>query len=486
MATGEFAGFVVRRARVDAGLTGAALARRIAISPSYLSQIEHNNRVLTPDLRVRIAAALGVDAQRLAVQPVARTAAALVDSFAEHAELRALSMAEVRLVADQLPGVASALLDLADGRRADRERIESLEIRLGADREDPLAPPMPYEAVRDFFSLHHNYFDTLDVRAEELVAQLGIPPRGRYAELRNHLVSLGVETVETPRSEVGGQRRYDPETRTLRVAQELRPAQKAFQLGSQLALIVASQLIDDIVGTAPFHDAVTTRLARIGLASYFAGSVLLPYGDFLSAARRVRYDIERLAEEFDVGFETVCHRLNTLQRPGNSGIPFAFVRVDRAGNLSKRQSATPFHFSRSGGTCPLWTVYDAFSRPGQVLRQIAEMPDGRAYLWIARTVSNGGAGFRSPHKTFAIGLGCDLGYADQTVYSAGLDLEDRTLRAQIGMGCKVCERPACPQRAFPFAGRTLQVDENRGQLYPYMHEADDELDATPTADRRNR
>lgn len=477
MATGEYAGFVVRRARVDAGLSGAALARRLSISPSYLSQIEHNSRVLTPDLRVRIAAALGVDAQLLTVQPEARTAAELVDTFAEHAELRALSVADVRLVADQLPGVASALLDLAAGRRADRERIESLETRLGADREDSLAPPMPYEAVRDFFSVHHNYFDALDLRAEELVRELGIQPRGRYDELRNHLTALEIEVVEATRSEVGGQRRYDPQTRTLRVALELRPSQKAFQLGSQLALVVASELIDQIVDTAPFHDAVTTRLARIGLANYFAGAVLLPYGAFLRAARRVRYDVERLAEEFDVGFETVCHRLNTLQRPGDSGIPFAFVRVDRAGNLSKRQSATPFHFSRSGGTCPLWTVYDAFSRPGQVLRQIAEMPDGRAYLWIARTVSSGGAGFRSAHKTFAIGLGCDLGYADQTVYSAGLDLQDRTLRAQIGMGCKVCERPACPQRAFPFAGRTLQIDENRGQLYPYMHESDEETDA---------
>lgn len=472
MATGEYAGFVVRRARVDVGLSGATLARRVAISPSYLSQIEHNNRVLTPELQVRIAAALGVDAQRLTVEPEARTAAALVDSFAEHTELRALSVAEVRLVADQLPGVANALLDLAAGRRADRERIESLETRLGADREDPLAPPMPYEAVRDFFSMHHNYFDTLDVQAESLVTQLGIRPRSRYDGLRNHLAALDIEVVEAARSDVGGQRRYDPQTRTVRVAQELRPSQKAFQLGSQLALVVASELIDEIVETAPFHDVVTTRLARIGLANYFGGAVLLPYGAFLAAARRVRYDIEQLAEEFDVGFETVCHRLNTLQRPGDSGIPFAFVRVDRAGNLSKRQSATPFHFSRSGGTCPLWTVYDAFSRPGQVLRQIAEMPDGRAYLWIARTVSSGGSGFRSPHKTFAIGLGCDLSYAEQTVYSAGLDLEDRTLRAQIGMGCKVCERPACPQRAFPFAGRTLQIDENRGQLYPYMHESD--------------
>lgn len=454
-------------------MSGAALARRVSISPSYLSQIEHNNRVLTVQLRARIADALGVDVQRLTVEPEARTAAALVDSFAEHAELRALSVAEVRLVADQLPGVASALLAMAEGRRADRERVAALEVRLGADRDDQLGPPMPYEAVRDFFSVHHNYFDALDARAEQLAHGLGARPRDRFDQVRKHLSSLGIELLEAPRAVIAGQRRYDPGTRTLRVAAELSQAQKAFQAVSQLALVAEAELIGQVVRTAPFTDPVTTRLARIGLANYFAGAVLLPYAAFLAAAQRTRYDIELLAAEFDVGFETACHRLNTLQRPGASGIPFAFVRVDRAGNISKRQSATPFHFSRTGGTCPLWTVYDAFSRPGQVLRQIAEMPDGRAYLWIARTVTSRSVGFRSPHKTFAVGLGCDLSFAPQTVYSAGLDLQDRTLRAQIGMGCKVWERPACPQRAFPFAGRTLQVDENRAQLYPYMHEANE-------------
>lgn len=472
MVTGEYAGFVVRRAREEAGLTGAALARRCAISASYLSQIEHNARVLTPQLRTRIAAVLGVEVQDLTIDPRARTAAALVDSFAEHPELRALSLSEVRLVADQLPGVASALLSLAGGRNADRERIEALELRLGGDRDDDIGPVMPFEAVRDFIALHRNYFDSLDRGAEELAARLQLRPRTRYEQVRAHLQTLGVDVVERPREQLHGQRLFEPQERRLLVAAELRPAQKAFQLASQIALLTMEEQIAAYLLTAPYADEVTTRLTRIGLANYFAGALLLPYRTFLTAARRLRYDIEMLSEEFDVGFETICHRLNTLQRPDDSGIPFALVRVDRAGNISKRQSATPFHFSRTGGTCPLWTVYDAFTRPGQVLRQIAEMPDGRAYLWIARTVTSGAVGFRAPNKTFSVGLGCDLSYAPQTVYAAGLDLQDRTLRAKIGMGCRVCERPACPQRAVPFAGRTLQVDENRTHLYPYVHEGD--------------
>jgi predicted transcriptional regulator len=208
-------------------------------------------------------------------------------------------------------------------------------------------------------------------------------------------------------------------------------------------------------------------LARIGLANYFAGALLLPYQRFLDAAETFRYDIDRLRRRYEVGFETVCHRLSTLQRPSARGVPFFFIRVDRAGNISKRQSATHFHFSRVGGTCPLWNVYEAFTRPGRILTQLAQMPDGRTYLWVASTVSSPQVGFGHPVKTFAIALGCDVEHAGRLVYSKGLDLNDRDAPTPIGMGCKVCERESCAQRAFPFAGRPLNVDENYRSPIPY-------------------
>ena len=172
-------------------------------------------------------------------------------------------------------------------------------------------------------------------------------------------------------------------------------------------------------------------------------------------------------QRFGVGFETVCHRLSTLQRSEAPGVPFFFVRVDRAGNISKRQSATHFHFSRTGGTCPLWNVYEAFGQPERVLRQIATMPDGRSYLWIARTVSGGQRGYGAPGKTFSVGLGCDIRHACHLVYAQGLDLHAPAAATPIGMGCKVCERHACPQRAFPYIGRALDVDENHSRFTPY-------------------
>ncbi len=141
--------------------------------------------------------------------------------------------------------------------------------------------------------------------------------------------------------------------------------------------------------------------------------------------------------------------------------------MDRAGNISKRQSATDFHFSRFGGTCPLWNVYEAFARPDHILTQVASMPDGRTYLWIARCVSSGQGGYRAPRKTFAVALGCDIRHASRLVYADGLDLGNPAAATPIGAGCEICERPACPQRAFPPIGQPLNADQNRSVFAPY-------------------
>jgi predicted transcriptional regulator len=159
--------------------------------------------------------------------------------------------------------------------------------------------------------------------------------------------------------------------------------------------------------------------------------------------------------------------LSTLQRPKLRGVPFSFIRVDRAGNMSKRSSATGFHFTRTGGTCPLWNVYEAFASPGRVLVQVASMPDNSRYLWIARTVTRTQGRYGTPTKTVAVGLGCDVRHADRLDYAAGRDLDDRDAAVPIGVGCKVCDRDGCPQRAFPHIGRTLAIDENRSTFGPY-------------------
>ncbi|MEJ8814082.1 short-chain fatty acyl-CoA regulator family protein [Variovorax ureilyticus] len=462
-----FMGVRLRKLRAERGLSQVALAQALGLSPSYLNQIEQNQRPLTVAVLLKIHRALGVDIQQFSEDEEARLVAGLREALADAPEPVALP--ELQELASQMPALGRALIALHRRTLAAQEQLETMALRMGDDRSELAAPrTMPFEAVRDFFFANRNYFDDVDRRAEGLAGESGATGPLLADWLIQRLVRQHKVRVVPVAEGHGGKRHFDPATRTLRLSAALDPAQQVFQLATQLALIEHSALIDSLVAASPFaEDAPSRHLARIGLANYFAGALLLPYAKFLQAAERLRHDIDLLAQQFGVGFETVCHRLSTLQRPGAPGVPFFFVRVDRAGNISKRQSATHFHFSRTGGTCPLWNVYEAFVQPGRILPQLARMPDGRSYLWIARTVTSRQGGYGAPQRMFSIGLGCDIRHAPRLVYAKGLDLRDPEAATPIGMGCKVCERADCPQRAFPFVGRPLDVDENQSRFTPY-------------------
>ena len=462
-----FMGVRLRRLRAERGLSQVAMAQTLGLSPSYLNQLEQNQRPLTVAVLLKISRALGIDVQQFSEDEEARLVAAMQEALADAPE--PVTLPELKEVATQMPALARAVLQMHKRNMETLERVEAMALRMGDERSDAVSTRnMPFELVRDFFFTQQNYFDGLDREAEALAS--GALARG------GHLLSWltqrlykhhGVRVLHT-QEQHAAKRRYDPQSHTLHLAAHLAFGQQAFQLATQLALLEQAEAIDHLVAAPPFtHDAAARRLARIGLANYFAGALLLPYGEFLQAAESLRYDIDLLAQRFGVGFETVCHRLSTLQRPESPGVPFFFVRVDRAGNISKRQSATHFHFSRAGGTCPLWNVYEAFAQPGRILPQLARMPDGRTYLWVARTVSHASPGYGMPQQVFSIGLGCDIQHAQRLVYARGLDLHDPEMAMPIGMGCKVCEREACPQRAFPFIGRALAVDENQSRQTPY-------------------
>ena len=468
-----FVGARLRRLREERGLTQAALAASLRISPSYLNQIEHNHRPLTVPVLLRVTAALGVDAQYFSDENEARLLADLGEAFTALPVEQAVSRSDLRAVAADLPAVGHALVALHRRYREAVERAEALASRIGEHGRSELAviAPMPYEEVRDFFYAEHNHFPPLEEAAERLVAEAD-PELGDMGPGLAHRLETrhGVRIVLVNENDGGSnrsQRRYRAETRTLALPQHLKPGQRAFRMAEQLAFLEHGDLLAELSGTAGFSSEETRALSRIGLASYFAGAVLLPYLRFLERAEALHYDVDRLSRAFGVGFEPVCHRLSTMQRPDAPGVPFVFVRVDRAGNISKRQSATDFHFSRVGGTCPLWNVYEAFAQPGRILTQLAQMPDGRTYLWMARTVTTGAAGYRAPAKEFAVGLGCDVQHAPKLIYSKGLDLGDPNAPTPIGAGCKVCERVGCAQRAFPPIGRALAVDENDHPFAPY-------------------
>lgn len=454
-----FMGVRLRRLREERGMTQSALARALEISPSYLNQIERNQRPLTVPVLLRLNAAFGLDVQLFSDGDQGRVIgdlrAALADQGAD------AGLAEVKELAANMPGVARAIIAMQARLRETAERADLLAGRLA--RPDSAATPAAFEAVRDWFYDRRNYLPDLDEAAEAIGAAL--PPGRMLPGLIDRLAGRhGIRIAAV--HQVEALRHYDASARILRLAAHLNPGQQAYQIATQLAFLEQSDLIARL-SDDPTMPPDAQALLRIGLANYYAGALILPYRDFLQTAEAVGYDIDLIAGRYGVGFETTCHRLSTLQRPDARGVPFFFIRVDRAGNISKRQSATDFHFSRIGGSCPLWNIYEAFSRPGEILRQVAQMPDGRSYLWIARMVSHGQGGFGAPVKTFAVAVGCDLAHAERLVYARGLDLRNPAQATPIGPGCKLCERPACPQRAFPMVGRPLAVTTDQARFAPY-------------------
>ena len=473
-------GVRLRRFREERGLTQAALAGALGISPSYVNQLESSQRPLTASVLLKIASVFGTDLEQFSAEGTERLVAQLRDAVTDPALGEQVSMAETRELAVAMPDLARYVIELHRRYRHGLDRAEAITARIDAGPAGPAggAPRTAYEEVRDLFYDQRNYFADLDLAAERIFTEAGLTIGETAAGITARLESrhgIRVTELSAPAEPIPGEavpggemkRHYQAGRRTLALSPLLSPGQRAFQLATHLALTELADAIDEIVAKAALSGDETRAIARIGLANYVAGALILPYGPILQAARALRYDIELLQRRFRVGYETVAHRLSTLQRPGARGVPFFFIRVDRAGNISKRQSATSFHFSRVGGSCPLWNVYEAFARPGHILTQLTQMPDGRSYLWIARTVARRGAGYGTPAKTFAIGLGCDLRHARRLVYSDGLDLASPSALVPIGPGCKVCDRESCPQRAFPAIGKPLDVSQHHSRFIPY-------------------
>jgi XRE family transcriptional regulator, fatty acid utilization regulator len=467
-----FSGARLRRLRNERGLSQVALARALDLSTSYVNQLENDQRPITVPVLLTLTERFDLPPTYFSSDSDARLVADLSDVFTATAGDDAVSGAQIEELVARMPEVGRSLVAVHRRLRDATEELEAYRSRATTETSPPPGHPMPFEEVRDFFYDRNNYIGELDTAAEEMFAANGMKIGGLDIQLSALMRDqYGVSVVIDGDLGEHTKRAYDADTQVLRVARWLLPGQRAFQIATQLALLSQSELLSAILDSGSATDDQLTPesrgVARIGLANYFAGAFLLPYREFHRAAAELRYDVDLLARRFEVGFETVCHRLSTLQRPALRGVPFIFVRTDKAGNISKRQSATAFHFSRVGGSCPLWVVHDAFAQPGRIVTQIAQMPDGRSYFWIAKTTAPEGQGYLGQHKSFAIGLGCDLIHADKLVYSTGIALGDPSTAVPIGAGCKICNRPACPQRAFPYLGGRVDVDENTGTGLPY-------------------
>ncbi|OXT02015.1 Cro/Cl family transcriptional regulator [Notoacmeibacter marinus] len=463
-----FVGRKIRTVRQEHGLTQAAFATRLGISTSYLNQLENNQRHITAPVLLALADKFSVEMRDFAGGDEDRLLADLAEAFADPAfDGQPPASQDIQLVVQNAPAVAHAVLSLHRSLRQSGERLAALDDTI--ERRGALVEPSPYEEVRDFFHYIGNYIDELDRAGEALAGQLDGMGRDRLMPLADYAArQCGIRViVETAAGGPFTLRHYDEKSRLLRLHSRSGAATNAFQIAHQIGLVAYRELIDPVVERADFRSQDAAAVCRIGLANYFAGAVLLPYERFLTAAQELRHDLDLLAERFGASIEQVAHRLSTMQRPGRQGIPFFFARVDRAGNITKRHSAAKLQFARFGSACPLWNVHRAFENPNDILRQLAETPDGRRYLCLATVVTKPSAGFFAPVQTYALSLGCEIEHAGHLVYADDLDLVRDTAFEPIGVSCRICERVDCHQRAVPPLKRRLTVEPNRRGQLPY-------------------
>ncbi|MFX0541395.1 helix-turn-helix domain-containing protein [Roseovarius sp. S4756] len=450
-----YAGAKLRETRQRIGLTQKDFAARLGVSLPYLNQMENNNRPVSTTVVLALAQEFGFDVTELGSGEAERMAGDIREALADPIFADPPGLADLRLVASNAPAFARAFLELHGAYRQTHERLASLDEALGAD--DALTQQSPWTEVRDFFHYCDNYIDAVDRAAERFAASA---PDGATEALAR----IGITVVNT---DDGPLRRLDRSSGILYLSARAAPETRRFQLLLQLALLTQEQLLEATLDLARFQSDEARAIAKIGLANYYAGAAMMPYTAFLTAARDCRHDLEVLAHRFGASIEQVCHRLSTLQRPGAKGIPFFFVRVDQAGTITKRHSATRMQFARYGGACPLWNVHRAFETPGRFLRQLAETPDGVRYINLARDVSKPGGHFGAPVRRFAIALGCEVKHAPALVYADGLDLSSPAAFEPIGISCRICERTECHQRSIPPLERRLTIRPDARGVLPY-------------------
>ena len=458
-------GRTVRRLRGERSLSQQALAHRLGISASYLNLIEHDQRVVSGSLLIKLAGVFDVDLAALSGAEERRLEARLREVFTDPLLTMTTPVPDEEIVAlaASAPGAANSVLALYAQFQAARRDASGMTLPSGA------RVLLPYEEARDFFENRANHFPVLETAAEAIVAACGGGLLAKHGNLlaerlrREHDLAVTVEPLD------GVLRRVETDARRLALSESLTSSSRAFQMAFQLALQEADEAVDTVLGEAAASSSESTNLIHVGLLNYVAGAILMPYEAYLETVRALRYDMEAVAVRFGVSFEQACHRLSTLQRPARRAVPFFFVRVDPAGNVSKRFSAAGFPFVRYSGSCPRWVVHGAFSQPGTVQVQVAELPGGAAYLCFARTVTRPAVKWGEPRPVHVVAMGCNVADARELAYADGLDLEGA--KVGIGPSCRQCERQGCRSRAFPPLHHRLVVDPQTSVATPYRFEA---------------
>lgn len=447
-----FIGPRLRRLRQDAGETQGVMARRLGISAAYVNLLENNQRSVSVAVLLRLMEQYGVDWHDLSDEgsgaELADLRGALQDPLFD--EMRP-DIQELRGAQTHAPALISAFLRL---HRAYHSATDQL-LALAAQPEQgaPILSTSPESAVHHFFRRQSNHFPALEQAADALWGDDGAPATDDlYAALKErlrlrHRITVRVVQVNTAARTL---RHYDQARAEILLSEALDHPNRVFQLVHVLGLIEYRSALDALLATAGIDDRQGHARCLVELANYFAAAALMPYDAFLAEARASKYDFDHLATRFGVSFEQACHRATTMQREGAQGVPMFFLRIDKAGNVTKRFNATDFHLAEYGGACPKLDVHMTFRLPGRIVSQLVEMPDTTQYFVFARTVDRPTFERHSQDNRLAVAMGCTIDHASEIGYSEGIALKGAAA-TPIGINCRICPRSGCEQRAHQTA-----------------------------------
>ena len=456
-----FIGSQLRQLRRDHGQTQVEMGRRLGVSAAYINLLEKNQRSLSVPVLMALADQYNVHWRDVVLDKSANILADLRNAIQD--PLFADSqpdIQELRAAIDHSPSFVQNFLKLHQSHRTAMDNI----MKIGGERmPKELLTSSPETVIHDFFRDNFNYFDVLEKAAEALSAEEPCQPYEMQAALKQRLYSRHGIVVETlPVEEMSEALRiFDSDRRLIQLSEALDFQNRTFQLAHVICFVELSDVLTDITSDLSVNAERAVSRCHVELANYFAAAVLMPYDAFHAMAEQSGYDIDRLASAFAVSFEQVCQRLTTLQRETKRGVPFFFLRVDKAGNVTKRFNATSFNIAEYGGSCPVWNLHTAFRTPGVILPQFVELPDGEKFFTLARTTERPVYSMQTQDRRLAISLGCEVQHATKLIYTSSFQKPADENFSKIGINCYLCLRHNCSQRAHDPLFTELTTDTSR-------------------------
>jgi len=461
----------IKAFRRQLGIQANKLAEQLGISPSYLNLIEGGKRRIDGDLLLKVCQELKIELSDLTTKSdhnLANNISELLDD--ELFEDLDILGPEVKDLVNTNPKIARALIKLGDNfKQKDHELVNKIE-KLSGKIVDSRKSSFPGEVISDFLQENKNYFPKLEEFANKIFSEIHRNNRTSYLPLCEYLLKkhkIEVKDV-VPDEKKPFTKKFDPIKKTFLLSDYLTLATKKLHAAAQIAHLEADDILDKYLDTFKFPSEESRKLSKVALLNYTAAAILMPYKLFYKECMEQRYDFELLQNTFATSFEQVAHRATCLQDPNMKGIPFHMLRADVAGNISKRFSLSGIEIPRYGGACPRWNIYSAFTAPGKIHAAISKMPNGEKYVCIARTVEKGIAKHGMFKSLLSIGLGCQIKYAKDFVYTDALNLNEKNTEVPIGVNCRTCDRMDCQQRAFPPLHKKFDIDLNKRGISVYV------------------